>query len=435
MSNERYELGAGRPRPPYQPKNIKCTACGAGLTIKDEHTELVVCDYCGSHLDVTREEKKVLGKGPAERWDFPLNIGDSFVLKGARYEVLARLAFIEDGDYDELSREYMLYNPRHGSMWLGEYKGHYSITTPTHVAPKSDPFDKRRGDVIETHDGKEWTTEGTGEYQLAYVDGALPWIAQVGDRIHYAEFVDKKGSGQQYEVQRIRDEIEYGSGRSISLDLVKRATGKDDIDADIKTEKVTDVAGTRKQFVRLIWVAVIVLVLNGVLGTAMKMKGDEVLRQKFTSGELTGEAFTDTFNVSKDGNIIKITVTSEPRLSNAWMAFNFAIVQSDEEVVHVGDQNISYYHGKSGGESWSEGSNTSSSYVKIPKAGSYKLLLHAVSATGNTSTSSRALHGCYVRIKDGVLVSKYFFAMFIFSIFALFFVFIIYSIWKGQADD
>jgi hypothetical protein len=63
MEKEIYGLNQGRPRPPYQPKNIQCKGCGAGLSVKDEHAELVVCDYCGSHLDVSAPEQKVLSGG------------------------------------------------------------------------------------------------------------------------------------------------------------------------------------------------------------------------------------------------------------------------------------------------------------------------------------------------------------------------------------
>ena len=43
---------------------------------------------------------------------------------------------------------------------------------------------------------------------------------------------------------------------------------------------------------------------------------------------------------------------------------------------------MSYYHGVEGGESWSEGSRDDTSYFKIKKAGSYKLLLKGQAGRG-----------------------------------------------------
>ena len=80
----RFALNKGRPRPAYQPKAIRCAHCGAGLTQKDERSELIVCDYCGSRLDVSREEMAVLGQGGGKDVDFAVKVGDSF-----RYRVCA----------------------------------------------------------------------------------------------------------------------------------------------------------------------------------------------------------------------------------------------------------------------------------------------------------------------------------------------------------
>ena len=184
-------MNQGRPRPDYQPKNIRCASCGAGLSIKDERAELVVCEYCGSHLDVSAAERKVVGRKSADQPFFPLQLGDSFRYRSARYEVIARLAYIEDGDIAEMTREYLLYHPRRPCCWLGEYQGHYSLTTTTHVMPRTDPFDIGRGGKLTTHDDKTWIAEGRGTYELYYVDGALPWVASVGDRLAYAEFAEE----------------------------------------------------------------------------------------------------------------------------------------------------------------------------------------------------------------------------------------------------
>ena len=142
MDVDRNSLSGGRQRPKYQPRNIRCKGCGAGLTIKNERSELVVCDYCGSHLDVTQDEQKVLGKGGAQKFSFSLALGDSFRYQAARYEIIARLAYDEDftGDDSDLTREYLLYNPRKGSLWLGEYQHQYSLSSASHVMPKGDPF-------------------------------------------------------------------------------------------------------------------------------------------------------------------------------------------------------------------------------------------------------------------------------------------------------
>ena len=378
-----------------------------------------MCDYCGSHLDVSSEEKTVLGKGPADKPRFPLEIGDAFHFKNTRFEIIARMQFIEDGDPNEETLQYLLYNPRMGTKWLDAYQGNYSISKDTHVMPKDEPFDKSRGDTLSTHDGRRWVSEGIGIYELTYVDGALPWIAKIGDRISYAEFSEMSGSGEQYEVPRIGDEIEYGTGRALPIEIVQRATRKPDLEKTpegkaartyrrVEKTPPENVAQTRRYYLRLLSIAALVLLINGALAAYTFFQGKRVLSQTFSAEELNQGILTDPFRVSKANNVIKITAKAWPQLSNEWMALDVAMIREDDKMIHEYDGNIEYYHGSSGGEKWREGGQTHSLYLKVPERGDYRLMFSGVSARGNASKSSRTTHGISVRVKDRVIYPWYF---------------------------
>ncbi len=439
MDKERFGLKKGRQRPPYKPKDMHCPSCGAGLTVKDERSELVVCDYCGSHLDVSKEEKTVLGKGSGKKWEFPLQLGDSFFRKTSKFEIIGRMAFIEDGDYDELTRQYLLYNPRRGTIWLDEYQGQYSISGDSHVMPTSDPFAKRRGDTLKTYDKREWVTEGTGTYELVYVDGSLPWLAKVGDESDYAEFSEKSGSGKQYEVQRIANEIEYGSGETLSIRAVRQATGKADLGGKAipKTArraagvgKPQDAANTRKWFLSIIVVAVVTLLISGALNLYCRSTGRLVLDQSFFAEQLNTEATSNPFDVKNANDVIKVVVRAN--VSNAWMALDVGIIKGEDAVIHVYGSDISYYNGVEGGESWSEGSQSASTYIKIPDPGAYRLLVHAVSARGNATSASQAIHDVRIRVYSGALVPQFSFISGVLSLIILVPTSWAYRRWKEQ---
>jgi len=401
MDAERFRLGSGRQRPAYKPQNIKCDGCGAGLTVKDEQSQMVVCEYCGSQLDVSQTEQTVLGKGMANKPYFPLELGDSFHHKATRFEVISRMAYIEDNDISEMTKEYLLYNPRRGTMWLAEYGGHYSISYPAHVMPRKDPFAAGRGDVIKTHDGVQWVTEGKGTYELHYVDGALPWVAKIGDRVQYAEFTEKSGSARRYEAQRIGNQIEYGLGRAMPLESVRRATRKPELGTETATKPIEDTAKKRKGYLQIMAIALVAAFINGLLSYICYRSGTVVLIQSFVPQELTKGVMTEPFRVVGNGKITKISVTAH--LDNAWMSLETAIVRGDGMAVHMYEDNIEYYHGRSGGENWSEGSRSGSLLVKIPDPGLYRLFVQAVSANGNASRATRALHGLRVEVRDRAL--------------------------------
>ena len=446
MEKEKYNLEKVRPRPKYTPKAIQCPSCGGGLSQKDEHSELIVCDYCGSHLDVSSEEKTVLGKGPAHKPKFPLEIGAPFHYKNTRFEIIARMQFIEDGDPTEETLQYLLYNPRMGTLWLDAYQANYSISNDTHVMPKDDALDKSRGDTLETHDGRKWVSEGKGTYELTYVDGALPWIAKIGDSIKYAEFSEMSGSGEQYEVQSIADEIEYGTGRALPIEFVRKATRKPDLEktADEKAGKIRrptkkeppeNVALTRKYYLRLAAIAALALLINGALAAYTFMQGKRVLSQVFSAEELNEGVETNPFRVSKANNVIKITTRASPKLSNEWMALDVVMVREDDMMIHEYDGSIEYYHGSSGGEKWSEGSQTHNLYLRVPQKGYYRLVLGGVSARGNTPKSSRTTHGIRVRVTDRVVFPWLFVASSVLSLVFLILIGLSFKGWKDEDDD
>ncbi len=430
---KRSALTRGRERPVYKPKNIRCEGCGAGLSVKDERAELVVCEYCGSHLDVSATESKVVGRKADRQPFFPLKLGDSFRYRSARFEVLARLAYIEDGDADEMTRNYLLYHPRRPSCWLGEYQGNYSLTEASHVMPHKDPFTATRGGKLKTHDGREWVSEGHGTYELYYVDGALPWIASVGDRIDYAEFVEAGGTGRIYEAQRIANQLEYGHGRRLDLEMVRRATRKSDLGQTLKPVVTEDAAITRRRYVQIMLVAALALVINALAAFFCAQKGTEVLREAFSAEELTAGAYSEPFPMTGNGAAARITARTG--LSNAWMTLEAALVREDDMMVHQYESNIEYYHGRSGGENWSEGSRNKSVMVRIPDPGNYRLFVMAVSAKGNTNRAERALHGARLVVTDGALPWGKFAVAAGISLAILMITGVLYGKWKQEDED
>lgn len=431
VSRDRFGFNQGRKRPPYSPKDMHCPNCGAGLEIKNENTEFFVCDYCGSHLELSREQLSILTGGPGREWDFPLKLGERFRHKGAQFETIARMAFIEDNDPRYTTREYLLFNPYRGTMYLDEYEGNYTLYWDSHVKTNGHPFTKNRGDVLETHDNRRWVCEETGTYELAYVDGALPWIASVGDEITYAEFVEKSGSGMLFDAQLNRGEIEYSHGQKLSLEMLRRAMGRPDLAAPASTPM--DAAQTRSWFFKLMAMALAVLVLEGIGALYCIGAGSKVLEQEFSPSALNGETLSKPFTVSADGNVIQVKLWAN--LNNAWMAADLAIIEGDDKVVHVFDQDIEYYHGVEGGESWSEGSKSTTSYFKVPKAGQYKLLVHSVSAAGETPQATSALHGLKVSVYDGAMVPYFFFTGLILAAAVLVLLGVYYSKWRNDDED
>lgn len=431
-----FSPGQGRPRPSYTPRKVGCPKCGDQLAIKDETSRLAVCPACGSHIELSLAKAKVLRSASASTGlaeVFQLRIGDRFTYRKVRYEVIGRLRLDEPETLDPTCN-YLLFHPRHGPRWLSEYAGHWDLSETSRVMPRTDPRELSKGQSLRTHDGASWLLAGRGTYQITWVDGALPWVAEVGDRIEYAELVAADGSGETYEVEYPQtggQEIETGRGSLLTVAQVRRAT-----DTPIATpagprENVFEIT---KTFGSMRNAAVLFMLVNLVLLVAFAMQGRQVLDQTFSSQTLAGEVLSDPFPLAA-GSAVKVKLHAP--LDNAWMAVDLGLVRDDTEpaVVHVTDSDLEYYSGREGGESWSEGSKSSRLHLRVDEAGTYRLLVRAVSARGDTPTSTTSHVRLRVRVYAGVKRAVWMVLALLASTVALVMVFAHHLQWSTADDE
>ena len=133
------------------------------------------------------------------------------------------------------------------------------------------------------------------------------------------------------------------------------------------------------------------------------------------------------FTVSDAGKLLQLKMHAP--LSNAWAAYDVQVHRGDKQIFSMAKE-ISYYHGVSGGESWSEGSQSASAYFKVPEPGEYKLVVKGEGGIGNRGTHPPNT-GLSVTVIEGVIVSRYFIVLFIAA--GLAFLFQYFAKWRFEA--
>ena len=364
---------------------------------------------------------------------FVLDLGQSFKRAGGRYEVVGRLRYDEEESLPTLL--YLLYHPRRGSLWLSSYEGHWDLAQASRVLPDGDALGLQKGDRLRSHDGSTWLLAGKGTYRLTYVDGALPWVAEVGDRIDYAELVAADGSGETYEVEYPGggQELETGRGRLLSYEDVCRATG---LELPRPPARRENLAGLSRDWRGMKWAAAIALMVSLVAFLFAAASGREVLDQRLPADELHTELLSEPFEVRRDGSVIKLIL--EAPLDNAWMSIDLGLVRDDgaePRVVHVADRDLEYYHGVEGGERWSEGTRKKSQYLRLDSAGTYRLLVRAVSGSATARSSERSYVPLRVRVLDGARQPMWTFLAALFSLVALIIIAAQHHKWRTADDE
>ena len=79
-----------------------------------------------------------MGVNPREEAAVPVKIGRRGKFLGHTYQVCGRLLYEDDEGCQ--TREYLLFCPAEGYLWLAEEEGHYVLNRPTQQAPAGNVF-------------------------------------------------------------------------------------------------------------------------------------------------------------------------------------------------------------------------------------------------------------------------------------------------------
>jgi len=383
----------------HEGRGIKCPNCDAPLgEARGRGVKTLVCEYCGAQNDLTGAAARVAGVNPQRKPRFAFEIGQVAKLLGASYEVCGRLLYEDDEGWD--TREYLLFNPAEGYLWLAEELGHFVLNRPTQQAPAVDVFSLPPKRAVQVG-GLTFQLFETGRQTLRYVDGALPWLAAVGDVHAYADLI---APPRMLCAEHDGQELEYFHGTYLTPADVWTAFGRED--AAPRPQGVGAAQPFRRGPVAraLMLIGGLCTLLNLALaGWSYTRDGEPLLEQTFTSAEYLAECTSRPFVVGT-GKVMALTLQAP--ISNSWIGLDAALVDSEQKVVEEVGGDISYYFGYEDGESWSEGDHRSTVFFRAPAPGTYKLILKASGGTGLAGPP--AGEPLTVQLRQGLVLTRYF---------------------------
>lgn len=368
---EGFALGSGRARPAYKPKPITCAQCGASIVLKDERAQVIVCQYCHTQIELTATQATAIGVVSGAEPNFELPIGAVFDWAGVRYEVVGRIARENPEDLEDArNHDFLLYNPRHPCLWLSSYEREWWIAGRTRVLPVGEAI--RAGAELATHDGRRWRTVEREVSRIAYVDGALPWLARVGDTMRHAAFVAADGSGETYEAEYSeRGEIEFSRGVRLSEAQVRQASS-----GRLKPRAVAVLAEAGER-PRMRAIAIITLgfgVLSLVTGLVFSVVGTRLANATLPAeGGRVGPVVVERANTVLDVEVY------QPFRADGWSYVEAEVQDEEGEYLFGFGEELWAESGYDGG-SWHEEKNDYDLNVTIPEPGTYYLAFTAQAA-------------------------------------------------------
>lgn len=385
-------------------RNIKCPNCAASITLAaGREVKTVVCDYCGAQNELEGAEARVLGVNP-QGFDpaFLFEIGEAGSFGGERYEVSGRMLYVDLEGYP--TREYLLWNAAKGYLWLAEENGHYILFRPTQQAPAANVFVLSAKQKVSAGPTTfQFYEQGT--VRLAYVDGALPWKATVGEPFQYADLI---APPQMLSVEADGPEVEYFYGQYLKAAEVWTAFGKSDKPPPSYGVHPAQPFERGPVAKALMVLGLVFALLNlGLVFWSLGSNGKLIFERAFAADEYLGEALSAPFEV---GSAKVLALRIQAPLRDSWLALDAALVDAKEQVVEEMSCDISYYSGVEDGESWSEGASDQTAYFKAPAPGQYKLILKASGGSGLSGPCLR--EPLTVSLYQGPVLTRYFLVAF-----------------------
>jgi hypothetical protein len=358
-------------------KSFKCPKCSNPLTVRGmEQTESIACEACGSIIDLTDANFRILSTFQSKMKYKPwIPLGKRGKVKGDLWEVigyLRRAITVEGVDYEW--SEYLLFNPYKGFRWLSEYNGHWNLIKTTTQIPKAE--EKRTRPAVR-YLAQTFLHFQTAEARVVYVVGEFYWKVQAGEKCQVSDYIAPPLILSR---EKTDQEVTWSIGEYQEPENLWKAFQPGTAIPSrigVAANQPSPYSGQSSWLIKLfgLFFAVAVLIHLFILLTAQNKlvyEKDFVLRQ----GEQGKALVTDFFEVP--GRTANVAVKSSANVNNNWIYLHLTLIHEEGRAYDFGRE-ISYYRGVEGGESWSEGSPLDEAVLPAIPPGKYYLRIETES--------------------------------------------------------
>jgi hypothetical protein len=407
-------------------QRISCPNCGGHLELpgRGEPCKTLGCTYCEALITLEGAVANLAGMREGTGADLELELGAAGTLQGTAWEVMGRLIYREFDALD--TREYLLWNAEDGYGWLEEYGGNWTLQQPTRIGPALTELAGLIPRRMVLVGEKEFRFLEQGQLELAYVDGALPWLATIGTRHNYVTLVKPP---RIYTIEWVElEEIERFIGEHVASSEIAEAF---ELSSPLESPTVQGAAAPNKirpNTRRIAKAAVFFGLLNLFQACSSLGAGREVALVRLAGDEggilsEEQEGMSEAFEVPEGARTLALELKT--RVKNDWTYITAELLSVDgEQVLGTTGREVSYYSGVEGGESWSEGNQKGRLLVKAPPPGRYLLQISQESGGAPGIVEGR--------VHLGARTSRYYFWL-----GALFLVFagVVFAFWQSAENE
>lgn len=350
---------------PGKPKVLACPVCGGAVTLRAVgHSVNVACGQCGSLLDVSHEDVKILKKAWESQRPLTIPLGSRGTLDGRVWEVIGyqerSSGSAPDGRY--AWDEYLLFNPRHGFRFLAQAQGHWTLYRTI-----------KNG--MPLPEGARFARYFTGPVRVDYVLGEFYWRVKVGDTV---QVTDSISPPYVMSVEKGKDETAIAVGAYVPAKDIAAAFAIDPGKLPPPKGVAANQPSPYAQRLPGVMKAALLATLAATaiqFGQAYRAPSRQALAERFDASTESADRTHVSPPFTLQGEHANVCLESQAILDNNWAELSATLVDETTYARRNLIQGMEYYSGIEGGERWSEGDYRATGCFSAVPGGRYRLVL------------------------------------------------------------
>ena len=374
-------------------KTISCPNCGGTIAVRAAgYTVSIACQYCGTLLDVTNPDVRVIAQYHEAVAQLALPLGSRGTLFGVEWEAIG---WQERQTSETVWTEYLLFNPYAGYRWLVHFEQHWQFGTMLTETPQTiiDGAVRWRG--------QGWQRdEAPASAVTNRVLGEFYWRVRAGETVEASEYTHGSDT---LSLERNADEINWTHLVALRPNEVRTSFRAPDADNTGDSGAQDDAPAKTGLFARwadlpmygendvamMLWTALLALAIVAAgmmaIGTVTAAVSGRMTVQ--IDGPAT-QMTIGTVSIDRASQRVQLIAQTSSDFFNTWVDCDYALVNRRTQQAIRADGTVEYYAGRDSDGSWTEGSHTMTVTVASVPRGDYDVV---VQAQGHHWTDPKAI--------------------------------------------
>jgi hypothetical protein len=353
---------------------VTCPSCGGTVQVRAAGFSVtLVCEYCGSVLDVANPDVALIEKHNRAVAQLAMPLGSRGSVRGTEYQVVGWMRRSIEGERWD---EYLLFNPYVGYRWLVEEDGTWSLGNMLTALPDTREFPRVKVGAA--------TFLSVDNGYTAVVDavvGEFYWRVKTGD---WVELINFEGNGATLSRESSGDEVNWTVSKPLRPGDVHGFDGgtfdpsavappaafmRDAVAAESDTSdslwSILKIGCATAAFL------ILIMFVSSFGGMRPQSFNYDVV--------LDGASQSTTFGpLVFAGGRQKVEInTTSTDFDNAWIDLDISLVERTTQATIEAASVVEKYSGRDSDGAWSEGSRSKSTKIASVPSGTYDLVIEA----------------------------------------------------------